>query len=110
MFAVGDSSYPSFCGFGKWLDSSFNTLDGSRLVKIGLGDELGDRDSEFKKWSQLAFRQAAMECNLDLSHEANRNPEPSKTVTKWMPATDTEFNKEFVSEKRKHTTSKSSLH
>ena len=105
VFALGDSSYPAFCGFGKWLDESFDDLDGSRLLKIGLGDELGDRDAEFKKWSKLAFQQAALDCNLDLSHEQTRNPQVTKTVTKWMPATDSEFNKEFPSETRRHTMS-----
>ena len=106
MFALGDSSYPAFCGFGKWLDSSFNDLDGNRLLKIGLGDELGDRDAEFKKWSKLAFQQAALESNLDLSHEATRNPEPTRTVTKWMPVSNTEFDQTFLSESPSHTTGK----
>ena len=92
------------------MDSSFNDLDGSRLLKVGLGDELGDRDAEFKKWSKLAFQQAALECNLDLSHEATRNPEPTKTITKWSAVTDSEFNKDFGSETRKHTMSKKLLH
>lgn len=106
VFALGDSSYPAFCGFGKWLDSSFNDLDGHRMLQIGLGDELADRDSEFKKWSKKAFQQAALECNLDLSHEATRNPEPTRTVTKWMPGTSTEFDKTFSSESRRHTMGK----
>ena len=76
------------------------------MLKIGLGDELGDRDAEFKKWSKLAFQQAALDCNLDLSHELTRNPQVTKTVTKWMAPTDSEFNKEFPSEIRKHTMSK----
>ena len=76
------------------------------MLKIGLGDELGDRDAEFKKWSKLAFQQAALDCNLDLSHELTRNPQVTKTVTKWLAPTDSEFNKEFQSEIRKHTMSK----
>ena len=87
------------------MDEALEDLDGSRLLKIGLGDELGDRDAEFKKWSKLAFQQAALDCNLDLSHEQTRNPQVTKTVTKWMPATDSEFNKEFPSKSRKHTMS-----
>ena len=79
-------------------------------MKIGLGDELGDRDAEFKKWSKLAFQQAALECNLDLSHEATRNPEAAKTVTKWMPGTDSEFDKEFSSQSRRHTMGKEQLY
>ena len=98
---MGDSSYPDFCGFGKYLDASFNTLDGSRLVTLGFGDELGDRDSEFKKWSQLAFSQAALECNLDLGQEINRHPELSKIVTKWVPA-----DSKSISEGRQLSTSK----
>ena len=74
VFALGDSSYPAFCGFGKWLDEVLEDLDGSRMLKVGLGDELGDRDAEFKKWSKLAFQQAALDCNLDLSHEQTFRP------------------------------------
>ena len=106
VFALGDSSYPAFCGFGKWLDEAFGDLDGSRLLKVGLGDELGDRDAEFKKWSKLAFQQAALQCNLDLSHEQTRNPQVTKTVTKWIPHTDSEFIKEFPCETRRKTMSK----
>ena len=88
------------------MDEALEDLDGSRLLKIGLGDELGDRDAEFKKWSKLAFQQAALDCNLDLSHELTRNPQVTKTVTKWMAPIDSEFNTEFPSEIRKHTMSK----
>ena len=98
---MGDSSYPDFCGFGKYLDASFNTLDGSRLVTLGFGDELGDRDSEFRKWSQLAFSQAALECNLDLGQEINRHPEASKIVTQWVAV-----DSKLVSGQRQLTTSK----
>ena len=76
------------------------------MLKVGLGDELGDRDAEFKKWSKLAFQQAALQCNLDLSHEQTRNPQVTKTVTKWIPHTDSESNKEFPFETRRKTMSK----
>ena len=88
------------------MDEAFGDLDGSRLLKVGLGDELGNRDAEFKKWSKLAFQQAALQCNLDLSHEQTRNPQVTKTVTKWIPHTDSEFNKEFPFETRRKTMSK----
>ena len=42
MFALGDSSYPSFCGFGKLLDAQLHNLGASRMLDIGLGDELGE--------------------------------------------------------------------
>ena len=61
------------------MDDALEDLDGSRMLQIGLGDELGDRDAEFQKWSRLAFQQAALDCNLDLSHEQTRNPQVAKT-------------------------------
>ena len=86
MFALGNSSYPSFCGFGTWLDSALSELSGTRLAKIRFGDELGDRDNEYKKWSQMVYRQACLEANLDLEFEPNRIlDEPDKIVTKWLP-------------------------
>ena len=84
MFALGNSSYPSFCGFGTWLDSALSDLSGRRLLKIACGDELGDRESEYKRWSQMAYKQACLEANLDLQYEPN--PDASeKIVTKWVP-------------------------
>ena len=50
VFALGNSSYPHFCGFGKWIDNSLAELSASRMIPIGLGDELGDREGEFRKW------------------------------------------------------------
>jgi sulfite reductase alpha subunit-like flavoprotein len=86
VFALGNSSYPSFCGFGTWLDSAFCELSGRRLLKIAYGDELGDRETEYKKWSQMAYKQACLEANLDLHYEPNRAPDaPEKIVTKWVP-------------------------
>jgi len=40
---LGSTAYPKFCAFGKWLDLALKRLDGTRLVQVGLGDELGDR-------------------------------------------------------------------
>ena len=82
---MGNTSYPNYCGFGKWLDSALGKLSGTRLTKIGLGDELGDRDTEFKRWSQVAYRQACVEANLEIGHEPTKNPESLKTITKLVP-------------------------
>ena len=60
-------------------------LDGTRLSTIGLGDELGDRDSEFKRWSQVAFRQACVEANLDIGYEPSKRPHRGKLITKLIP-------------------------
>ena len=86
MFAIGNSSYPCFCGFGTWLDSTLSELSGTRLTNVGYGDELGDRDAEYKKWSQMAYAQACLEANLDLEYGANGKPEEhDKIITRWIP-------------------------
>lgn len=64
VFALGSSAYPHFCGFGKWLDLVFHELGGRRIVPIGLGDELGDREGAFKEWSKRAFKQACLDYNV----------------------------------------------
>ena len=105
MFALGDSSYPSFCGFGKLLDAQLNNLGASRMLDIGLGDELGDRDATFKEWSELAFQQAALKCNLDISNEQTRGEKHTEKVLKFVPTSSSELEEEFVSERRKHSAS-----
>ena len=61
-------------------------MSGTRLNKIAFGDELGDRDLEFRNWSQNTYRMAMLESNLDVGLEATRKTvEPEKIVTKWVP-------------------------
>ena len=88
VFALGNTSYPQYCGFGKWLDSTLGRLSDGRLTKIGLGDELGDRDAEFRRWSQAAYRQACVEANLDLGYVPQKNPQQTKIITKLVPLSD----------------------
>ena len=86
VFALGNSSYPSFCGFGTWLDDALGDLSGTRLTKIAYGDELGDRDLEFRNWSQNAYKAALLESNLDVGFEAIRKTvKPEDIITKWVP-------------------------
>ena len=105
MFALGDSSYPSFCGFGKLLDAQLNNLGASRMLDIGLGDELGDRDATFKEWSELAFQQAALKCNLDISNERPRGEKHTEKILKLVPTISLELEEDFVSERRTHSAS-----
>ncbi len=64
MFALGSSAYPKFCAFGKWLDLALKRLDGTRLVPVGLGDELADRDGEFNKWAKAVYQKACLETGV----------------------------------------------
>ena len=75
------------------------------MLDIGLGDELGDRDATFKEWSELAFQQAALKCNLDISNEQTRGEKHTEKVLKLAPSSSSELEVEFVSERRKHSAS-----
>ena len=70
-------------------------LSNGRLTKIGLGDELGDRDADFRRWSQAAYRQACIEANIDLGYEPNKNPLPTKIITKLVPVQDPKITDKF---------------
>ena len=87
------------------LDAQLNNLGASRMLDIGLGDELGDRDATFKEWSELAFQQAALKCNLDISNEQTRGENHTEKVLKLVPTSSSELEEEFVSERRKHSAS-----
>ena len=90
IFALGNSSYPSFCGFGIWLDNAFTELSGQRLLKIGYGDELGDRDAAFEKWANLAYKQACLECSIDIAFDRiNHIEDMQEIAAKWIEETKT---------------------
>ncbi len=56
VFALGNSSYLNFCGFGKEIDNLLNELDGKRLLQVGLGDELSGQEDSFNLWSAEVFK------------------------------------------------------
>ena len=94
IFALGNSSYPSFCGFGTWLDNAFTELDGRRLLKIGYGDELGDRESEFEKWANMAYKQACLEYKVDVTFDRNISiNQMNDTMSKWVELPETSAEK-----------------
>ena len=70
------------------MDSTLSKLSNGRLTNLGLGDELGDRDADFRRWSQAAYRQACLEANLDLGYEPNKHPQANKIITKLVPISD----------------------
>ena len=69
VFALGSTAYPKFCAFGKWLDLALKRLDATRLVPVGLGEELGDRDGEFNKWMKNVYQKACLEFGV-IAHDA----------------------------------------
>jgi hypothetical protein len=52
---VGNSSYPNFCSFGYFIDTTLIALEGKQILNIGIGDELCNQDESFKIWSANVF-------------------------------------------------------
>lgn len=48
MFGLGNSSYPKFCSYSKFLDSSLFELGADRIFELGLGDELCGQEESFR--------------------------------------------------------------
>lgn len=56
VFALGNSSYPKFCSFGKLVDTMLEELGAERLYETGLGDELCGQEQSFNEWSPAVFK------------------------------------------------------
>ena len=50
VLALGSSSYPNFCGYGKLLHSLLTKLGASSPVDLSLCDELDEPDNAFLSW------------------------------------------------------------
>jgi nitric-oxide synthase, brain len=58
VFGLGNSSYPKFCSFAKFLSSSLKKLGGDEICDLGMGDELSGQEDSFKTWSIDVFKKA----------------------------------------------------
>jgi len=67
VFGLGSSAYPKFAGFGKLLDTRLYHLGGTRLVPVGVGDELGNQEGAFKAWVKGAFLSACEDLQIQTS-------------------------------------------
>ncbi len=56
VLALGSKSYPNFCAFGKFLDTTLEKLGAVKETKVCLVDEMSQPQETFKAWLQdLAF-------------------------------------------------------
>jgi nitric-oxide synthase len=56
VFGLGNSSYPKYCSFAKFLDACFSELGAERIHELGLGDELCGQEESFRRWCANAFK------------------------------------------------------
>ena len=71
VFGLGNNSYPMFCEFGKFLDSSLNDLGAERMCALGVGDELDGQEESFKEWAREVFSLATTEFCIDTANLPN---------------------------------------
>ncbi|KAK2169168.1 hypothetical protein LSH36_12g26014 [Paralvinella palmiformis] len=87
VFALGSSSYETFCAFGADLDKTFSTLGGKRLYPMARGDELGGQEESFSKWSKDVLK---VSCNAfsvvgsDIQARLDGMLGSLSTDTKWI--------------------------
>ncbi|XP_067136813.1 nitric oxide synthase, inducible-like [Centruroides vittatus] len=55
VFALGSTQYPTFCAFGKNLDSLLSKM-GQRILPVELGDELRGQEQTFNKWAEILYK------------------------------------------------------
>ncbi len=65
IFALGNSSYPTFCAFGLLLDSLLNSLGAERVFNVGLGDELCEQEASFNSWVSGVFKVSLKHYKMD---------------------------------------------
>ncbi len=56
VFGLGNSSYPKYCAYAKFLDCCLAESGAERIHCIGLGDELCGQEESFRKWSISVFK------------------------------------------------------
>ncbi len=65
---MGNSSYPKFNSFSKYLDSSIKELGAERIHEIGLGDELCGQEDSFRTWSIGVYKSAVEAFCIDIDN------------------------------------------
>ena len=86
IFGLGNSSYPKFCSFAKYLDGSLHDLGAERISKLGLGDELCGQEESFRKWSVAVYKSAIETFCIDIDNSFLESVSSEDSST-WSPQT-----------------------
>ena len=71
VFGLGNSSYPKFCAFGKFLDTSLHELGGARILELSVGDELRGQEDSFRNWSIQVYKSCLKAFSIDFESALN---------------------------------------
>ncbi|GIX99686.1 nitric oxide synthase, inducible [Caerostris extrusa] len=69
VFALGSSSYPKYCAFGKNVDTIFSDLGAKRVMAVELSDELGGQEHTFNKWLPSIYKSSCKDFNIELGDD-----------------------------------------
>ena len=79
VFALGSSSYPDFCAFGKFLDASLSGLGCTRLAELATGDENKRQAQAFESWMEKI--NAVLEVGADEMFNKEGNDAAGRLIT-----------------------------
>ena len=71
VFGLGNSSYPKFCSYGKFLDATLFYLGAERIYELGIGDELNGQEESFRAWSFDLYKTALKAFCIDVNNSAD---------------------------------------
>lgn len=71
-FALGSSSYPNFCAFGKYVDVQLQRLQASQILPLSTGDELSRQEDSFMKWTNKLLDKLGMSTQAKVDLNANQ--------------------------------------
>jgi sulfite reductase alpha subunit-like flavoprotein len=87
VFGLGNSSYPKFCSYAKFLDTCFGELGAERIYELGLGDELCGQEESFRRWCASAFKSAVDAFCIDTDKEFIDSLSRDQQEHSWSPQT-----------------------
>ena len=67
VFGLGNSSYPLFGQFGKFLDETLVHLGADRVSDLVVGDDLNGQEETFRLWSIDVYRSALKMFSIEMS-------------------------------------------
>jgi len=77
VFALGNRQYEHFCGVGKKVDNRLETLGGKRIHEVGLGDDDGSIEDDYRTWRTSFWKAARKHFGAEGGEVESKGFEPS---------------------------------